>query len=132
MHPFTRSIDTSKDAHPASNPDAIRPSAAIIPFPATLQSVLRGSERVADVLLALEAAPLSDPRINAVRCVDGVHRVGVGVGDQGFVLTPDEARCVGACLWADPGMLIAGFAEVALRFQTAADDADRGQTQDRR
>ena len=115
---------------PTTNPVGTA-TAQIIPFP-TRRRESANAETVAAVLLALEEAPMFRPLVLAVRGMDGVHYVGASVGAHAFRLNPTEARMVGDCLWADPGLLAAGFAEIAQRFRTAADNADRRLTQDRR
>lgn len=104
-------------------------TAQILHFPSG-RRLSANPERVAEVLLALEAAPLFPPRVYALRRIDGVHQVTVIADGRPFALSPIEARLVADCLWADP--VGPGFADVALRFREAAVAAYLGQTRDMR
>jgi len=79
------------------------------------------TDRVADVLLAIEAAALP-PVIVATKGLCG-YRVGVAAEGHAFQLTSDEARLVADCLWNDPSVI--GFADIASRLRDAAQASDR-------
>ena len=111
---------------PAQKPPA---TAQIIQFP-TGARLSADPERVAAILLAVEETPLFAPRVYAVRCIDGVHRVAAVFGERPYLISSVEARLVGDALWADPE--IAGNGDLARRFREAALAADLGQTQDHR
>lgn len=100
------------------------PGRAPVPAPAAANPVLAAppsDDIVADLLLAMDAAPWDAPRIWTVRPLHGRATVVVVVAGLRFALTPHQARAVGAARLADGGPASAGDA-AALR--EAADEAD--------
>ncbi|WP_438852631.1 hypothetical protein [Brevundimonas nasdae] len=83
-------------------------------------------DRVADCLLALEAAPWAEPSIRVQRDLTGTPSVAVTLPGYADRLTPAQARDAAAALQADNAF--AGASGLAFRLVQAADDAERRPT----
>lgn len=82
-----------------------------------------GVDRIADTLLALEAACWAEPCILPQRGAAGGRFVAVVLPGHDGRLTPSEARDVAAALRADNAF--AGALGVAFRLDQVADEAER-------
>lgn len=102
---------------------AVRQSAVILPFPTRQGPGVASNERVAALMVAMEARPLSAPVIRVCRGIDRVSRVHVGAGGQAAILNPHEARLCADAIFAENALPGCGL--VAARLRAAADACDR-------
>lgn len=87
-----------------------------------------GVDPVADCLLALESTCWAEPCVCPHRSLSRQGRVAVVMPGYDRLLTPDQARDVAAGLRADNAF--AGALGLALRFDQAADQAERRRPND--
>lgn len=80
------------------------------------------SEAVADLLLALENAPLSDMSAAIHRQLGGRFVVIAAVAEKAFSLTPDEARLASHALFAEQAFI--GATEASFLLMDMAEQAD--------
>lgn len=82
-----------------------------------------GVVQLADILLALENAPLFPPTVAVIRRMDGAWAVMVRAGDRGGAVAPEDAGALALCLRMDPPY--PGALADADRIDAAADLAAR-------
>jgi len=112
---------TNRVRQPLSFPAFERLSARVDAL--TARSSRAGVDRVADCVLALEAACWTDPCILAQRGMGGAPHVAVVMPGYDRCLSPADARTVAETLRADNAF--AGALCVALRLDQVADEAER-------
>lgn len=112
---------TNPVRQPLSLPAFARLSARVDALAA--RSTRAGVDRVADCVLALEAACWAEPCILPQRGMGGAPHVAVVMPGYDRCLSPAEARDVAQVLRADNAF--AGALGVALRLDRVADEAER-------
>lgn len=98
-------------------------TAVVLPFVRRAPALPVQPEIVADLLWALEDAPLFTPWTAVARGLGGVPVVAMAVAGRDFRLTPQDARLAADALFAEQAFV--GCVEVADALRAAADLADR-------